>query len=145
MSKNTFSISGDKIYITRPEWNYMACATVRDDYEEEIQNATWGLNNERYLYNQKLGYLHAYIMKKWYGEEVCQSMKEQDFVIDHMDNNSTNCCIDNLCFLPNAYNKAKGLTFDQENEDKRFIALTITKDFYTKLYQITIKFNYPAT
>ena len=48
MSKNTFSISGDKIYITRPEWNYMACATVRDDYEEEIQNATWGLNNERY-------------------------------------------------------------------------------------------------
>ena len=54
MSKNTFSISGDKIYITRPEWNYMACAMVRDDYAEEIQNATWGLNNERYLYNQKL-------------------------------------------------------------------------------------------
>ena len=54
MSKNTFSISGDKIYITRPEWNYMACATVRDDYEEEIQNATWGLNNGRYLYNEKV-------------------------------------------------------------------------------------------
>lgn len=32
----------------------MACAMVRDDYAEEIQNATWGLNNERYLYNQKL-------------------------------------------------------------------------------------------
>ncbi len=76
MSKNTFSISGDKIYITRPEWNYMACATVRADYAEEIQNATCGLNNGRYLYNQKLGYLHAYIMKKWYGEDVCQSMKE---------------------------------------------------------------------
>ena len=40
MSKNTFSISGDKIYITRPEWNYMAYATLRDDYAEEIQNAT---------------------------------------------------------------------------------------------------------
>lgn len=48
-------------------------------------------------------------------------------------------------FLSDAYNKAKGLTFDQENKDKRFIALTITEDFYTKLYQISIKFNYPAT
>lgn len=30
---------------------------------------------------------------KRYGEDVCQSMKEQDFVVEHMANNSANCCI----------------------------------------------------
>ena len=71
-------------------------------------------------------------------------MKEKDYVIDHMDNESTNCRIDNLTFLQNAYNKAKGLTFDQENKAKEYIALTMLKDFDTELYQITIMFNYPA-
>lgn len=37
MSKNIFSILGDKIYITRPEWNYMACATVRADYVKKYR------------------------------------------------------------------------------------------------------------
>lgn len=145
MSKNTFNIIGDKISITRPEWDFVAYATVRDDYIEEIQEVTWGLNNGRYPYNKKLGSLHSYIMKKWYGEELCQEMKDKGYVIDHMDNVSSNCCIDNLSFLQNAYNKAKGHTFDQENKDKEFIALTMLKDFDTGLYQITVMFNYPAT
>lgn len=145
MTQNTFSVSGDTLYITRPEWDFLACASVREDYLEEIQSVTWGLKNDRYLYNYKLGYLHSYIMKKWYGEKLCEEMKSNDYVIDHMDNVSSNCCIDNLCFLSNAYNKAKGLTFDQENKDKTYIALTMFKDFYTGLFQITIMFNYPAT
>jgi len=145
VSKNTFSVSGDTISITRPEWDFLAFATVREDYLEEIQSVTWWLNNDRYPYNNKLGSLHSYIMKKWYGEELFQKMKENGYVIDHMDNVSSNCCIDNLCFLSSAYNKAKGLTFDQENKDKTFIALTMFKDFNTGLFQITIMFNYPAT
>lgn len=72
-------------------------------------------------------------------------MKEKGFVIDHMDNESHNCRIENLYFLKEAYNKAKGMTFDQENKDKRFIALTISRNFDTELFQITISFNYPAT
>lgn len=145
MSKNTFNITGDTISITRPEWDFVAYATVREDYLKEIQEVTWGLNNGRYLYNGNLGWLHSYIMKKWYGEELCQEMKGKGYVIDHMDNVSSNCCIDNLSFLQSAYNKSKGLTFDQENKDKEFIALTMLKDFDTGLYQITIVFNYPAT
>ncbi len=145
MSKNTFSITDNTIYISRPEWNFVAQATVRDDYADEIQSVTWGLQHDRYPHNSKLGTLHSYIMKQWYGEELCAEMKEKGFVIDHMDNVSHNCCIENLCFLTEAYNKAKGLTFDQENKDKRFIALTISRDFETELFQITIFFNYPAT
>lgn len=145
MSKNTFSIIGDTIYISRPEWDLIAQATVRDDYADEIQSVTWGLQNGRYPHNAKLGTLHSYIMKQWYGEELCAEMKEKGFVIDHMDNESHNCCIENLYFLSAAYNKAKGMTFDQENKDKRFMALTLSRDFKTELYQITIAFNYPAT
>lgn len=145
MSKNTFSIIDDTIYISRPEWNFIAQATIRDDYADEIQSVTWGLRNDRYPYNARLGTLHSYVMKKWYGEKFCAQMQEEGFVIDHMDNESHNCCIENLCFLSDAYNKAKGMTFDQENKDKRFIALTLSRDFKTKLYQITIAFNYPAT
>lgn len=91
MSKNGFRIDGDIISITRLEWDFIAQATVREDYLEEIQSVTWGLNNNRYLYNSKYGYLHSYIMKKWYGEDFCKKMKDMNYVIDHMDNNSTNC------------------------------------------------------
>ena len=75
MSKNTFEIDGDTISITRPEWGFKAYATIREDYLDEIQSVTWGLSNDRYLYNSKLGTLHSYIMKKWYGEEFCQEMR----------------------------------------------------------------------
>jgi len=145
MSKNKFSVIDNTIYISRPEWNFIAQATIRDDYVDEIKSATWGLQKNRYPHNARLGTLHSYVMKKWYGEEICNEMKEKGFVIDHMDNESHNCCIDNLYFLAEAYNKAKGMTFDKENKDKRFIALTISRDFDTKLFQITISFNYPAT
>lgn len=149
MSKNTFTVLDNVIEITRPDWDFSAYATVREDYLEEIQSVTWGLNNDRYPYNTKLGTLHSYIMKKWYGDSVCEEMKNKGFVIDHLDNVSHNCLISNLCFLLDSYNKAKGLTFDQENKDKELIALTMFKDFETNpeqnLFQITIVFNYPAT
>lgn len=144
MSINTFSITGDIIYIHRPEWDFIAQATIRDDYVQKIKDATWGLKDKRYPHNATLGTLHSYVMKQWYGEQFCNEMKEKGFVIDHIDNVSHNCCIDNLYFLAEAYNKAKGMTFDQENKDKRFIALTISRDFDTELFQITISFNYPA-
>ena len=64
MSKNIFNIMNDTIYISRTEWDFMACATVREDYLEEIQSVTWSLNGGRYLYNSKLGYLHSYIIEE---------------------------------------------------------------------------------
>lgn len=143
-SKNSFEISGDYIIIKQTDWNKDAIASIRDDYSSELQSVTWTKKGE-YLHNQKLGYLHRYIVKKWYGDEVLQSMTDADYVVDHMDNDGFNCSIENLSFLSNAENKSKGLTFDQINKDKLHIALSIFKDFSTGLYQSTIKFNYPPS
>ena len=61
-----------------------------------------------------------------------------------MDNDISNCRIENLCFLTCDENKAKGFTVDKLSKEKTHIALTLYKDFSTSLFQIAIAFNYPA-
>lgn len=41
MGRNRFEIHGDKIFISHEKWNFIASATVRDDYIDEIQSVTW--------------------------------------------------------------------------------------------------------
>lgn len=87
MSKNKFEIYGDKILISHPNWDFIASATIRDDYAEELQSVTWTKVGE-YLYSNKLEkYLHIYIMRKWYGDDTYEEMKDNGYVVDHMDNN----------------------------------------------------------
>lgn len=144
MSKNEFEIHGDRISISHPDWDFIASASIRDDYAEELQSVTWSKKGE-YLYSNKLEmYLHIYIMRKWYGDDTYETMKDEGYVVDHMDNDGYNCCIDNLCFLIADENKAKGMTLDKMSADKSHIALSMFKDFETQLFQITIVFNYPA-
>lgn len=143
-SKNKFSIDGDTITISHPDWDFLATASIKDDFADEIQEVSWSKNGD-YIYSSRLKeYLHIYIIKKWYGEETYEQMKANGCVVDHMDNNGHNCCIDNLSFLMDNENKAKGLTVDQYSKEKTHIALTLCKDFYTGHFQITIVFNYPA-
>lgn len=143
-SNNKFEINGDRVYITHPDWKFVAVASIRDDYKEELMSVTWSKSG-RYLYNKKLGgYLHIYIMKKWYGEEKYEKLKEEGYVVDHMDNNGYNCCINNLAFLISDENKMKGMSVDKMGSDKTHIALSLFMDFETQLKQITIMFNYPA-
>lgn len=144
MSKNHFEFYSDHVLISKDGWDFVASATIRDDYKDELMSVTWGLSADRYLYNKKLGYLHIYIMQKWYGMEEYNEMKKNHFVVDHIDNDSHNCCIENLAFLSEDWNKAKGMTLDKDSQDKRYIALTIYKDFATQLMQITVFFNREA-
>lgn len=144
MSKNKFSINADSVTISNDKWNSLASATIRDDYAEELMSVTWSKNGE-YLYSNKLKtYLHIYIMKKWYGDDIYKEMQEAGCVVDHMDNNGFNCEIDNLAFLLSDENKAKGLTVDKLSKAKTHIALSMLSDFDTGLKQISIAFNYPA-
>lgn len=143
-SKVRYEVHGDTLQIIHPDWERIAFATIREDYTEEIQSVAWSRNGD-YLFSSRLNcLLHIYIMKKWYGEDLYEKMKTNGFVVDHMDNNGFNCCIDNLCFLTADENKAKGFTVDKMSKDKSHIALSLYKDFDTQLIQMTISFNYPT-
>ncbi len=141
-SKNKFEIHNDQIDISHDKWEKLAFTTYREDYFEEISNLTWTKTGE-YLQSKKLGkYLHRYIMEKWYGPEMLKVMTENGFVVDHLNNDGFDCRIQNLEFLQDAENKAKGLTIDQQiNDIREKIAISMFKDFSTGLYQLTLGFN----
>lgn len=141
MSKNRFEIANGNINILRDDWKKCAQVTYREDYFEELASVTWRENNG-YVVNNKLGYLHRYIMKKWYGEEIFDEMVKRGWVVDHMNNNGFDCRICNLEFLAPNQNIAKRHNLDIEAEEQRHhIALNLFKDFSTGLYQISIVFN----
>lgn len=140
-SKNKFEVVNENIHISREEWSQVAEVTYREDYYEELTGVTWTLDNG-YIRNSKLGFLHRYMMEKWYGKEVLDDMTQRGWVVDHMNNNGFDCRICNLEFLPARHNVAKGQILDVESEEMRHhIALNIFKDFETGLYQISIGFN----
>ena len=141
--KVKINVDGNTATLYKPSWDKVATVTVREDYIDELKSITWTKNNN-YLHNKKYGYLHCYIMKKWYGENEYNAMHDKGFIVDHIDNNGFNCCINNLCFLSSDENKAKGMTLDKRSAKHEFIALSIYKDFDTQLFQVTIFFNYPA-
>lgn len=138
-----YEIGNHEIEIYRSSWSQRARVTVRDDYKDEITKYKWSLVNG-YPHNNKLGYLHIYVMRKWYGDNICDEMKEKNFVIDHMNNNHMDATIRNLAFLNSDENIAKGHHFDKVNKEKMYIALSMFRDFEKKLFQVTIFFNYPA-
>lgn len=145
-SKNFFSITGDIIWITRPEWHRAAQATYREDYYSELTSHTWYLQNGDYPSNATLGGgLHRYMMAKWYGEQMLKSMTAQGYVVDHMNNDHMDCRICNLEFYKKSRNTAKGQYLDKEAPRQLGIALSIFKDFDTGCYQITIGCNETIT
>ena len=62
-SPNTFTVENDVIYINRDGWQGLAMATYREDYADEVCNATWRLDNNEYPISSKLGTLHSYMAK----------------------------------------------------------------------------------
>jgi hypothetical protein len=134
--------SGKTIYINRPKANKLAYTEYNEELFNILKAYTWSVKGE-YLYSNKLKkYLHRYVMEYYYGEEAIKVANEKGFVVDHIDNNGFNCRVSNLCFIPNALNKAKGLTFDKRRREMvDDLTLTFYKDFVSGQFQITITFN----
>ena len=72
-SKNEFKIVNGNIHISRKDWKQIAEVTYREDYYEELTSVTW-TQDKGYIKNSKLGFLHRYMMEKWYGKEVLDEM-----------------------------------------------------------------------
>ena len=85
-SKNKFEIVNGNVHISREGWKKIAEVTYREDYYEELTSVTWTEVNG-YIKNAKYGYLHRYMMEKWYGKELLMEMTQKGWVVDHMNHN----------------------------------------------------------
>lgn len=140
-SKNTFSIHNDEVLINKEGWDYPALTTYREDYYTELVSHTWGIKNG-YPYNSSLGYLHRYIMEKWYGKDTLKKFSECEFIVEHLNNDHKDSRIQNLAFLKHNRNVSKGNWFDIEAQVMQHrLAISIYKDFFTGNYQITLGCN----
>lgn len=73
-SKNSFSVNGNTITISREGWDSLAFATYREDYFSEMTRYTWSIVNG-YPSNATLGGgLHRYMVAKWYGQDVLDDL-----------------------------------------------------------------------
>ena len=88
MIRNIFHIYGDRVSIGHPDWNFVASASIKDEYADELQRVTWSKNGP-YLYSSVLSeYLHVSIILKFdkLRHFLCfKSMNNHDstFIIKH--------------------------------------------------------------
>jgi hypothetical protein len=141
MPKDTnFEISGNNLWISRSNWR--AVTTYSKEKYDSIAGREWRKDAKGYIINSTLGYLHRYVMELWYGKDMLLAMTDRGYVVDHMNNDPTDCRISNLEFLKKSYNTAKGQAFDVDSKEMKWnIAVNIFKDFTTGCYQITIGCN----
>ena len=143
-SLNHFEIVNNDIHISREGWKRIAETTYRKDYYDELTSVTW-TRARGYLKNGKLGFLHRYIMEKWYGKDVLDKMTKDGWIVDHINNDGMDCRITNLEFLKKRYNTAKGQSFDVDKKNAQYdLVLNLFKDFNTGFYQMSLIFNKPA-
>lgn len=137
-----FVRNDDQVTIVRPDRNEIMFTTYIENCWDEITNELWRLDSKGYPVSSRLGYLHVYIMGKWYGEKAVEEFKNKGYVIDHISNEHNDCRLCNLEFLKQNYNTAKGQQLDKDMKRlRRQLALAIYKDHETGNFQITIGCN----
>lgn len=151
-------VSGNQILFESNKVKSLGFTDYNEVLWNKIKEMKWNIRFSRsknkkkekpYIYSSNKGNpvdLHRFVMEHWYGESEMKKAKERDYVVDHLSNESLNCKISNLCFIPRTLNTSKGNDFDiRRKEVEKMFALNIFKDFRTQLFQITIVFNDPAS
>jgi len=124
------------------------------DYTEElfgiIESARFRVprtdkTRESYKYpysNKYKKYLHQMIFDYYFGENIRKKLYEEDYIIEHLDNNGFNNRISNLFALKQIKNTYKGWHLDKIiRKSKPIIALRIYHMIDNKTFQITIGLN----
>lgn len=138
----------DKITINRPCFKALAYATYTDELYKKISSVTWSVarseTGKEYLKSVKYGLLHQLVISHFFGKDVLKEAYDNNYVIDHLDNNGYECTYENLALIPKKENSAKGLTYDIERKEAidKF-SINITRDFDTEEFQISVIFNMP--
>lgn len=81
-------------------------------------------------------------MCTWYGKKTVDQMRDNKFIIEHLDNEPHNCSIENLAFAHEDLNKTKAFSFDKTRPKLLSkVAINIFKNFSTQEFEITLGFN----
>lgn len=90
--------------------------------------------------------LYEIVMCLWYGKKIVDKMRDNKFIIEHLDNNPHNCSIENLAFAHEDLNKTKAFSFDKTRPKLiKEVAMNIYKNFSTQEFEITLGFNQSYT
>lgn len=122
---------------------------------DKVGNANWYVSDNdikmgkrTYIYtgstpfSKRYTKLYEIIMCIWYGKEMVDTMRDNKYIIEHMDNDPHNCSIENLTFAHENLNKAKAFSFDKVRPEMLTkVAMNIYKNFSTKKFEITLGFN----
>ena len=134
---------GNCYELARGQWEgNVAYISDYSNLLNEVLKYTWTYS-KGYLFSSKLAMsLHKFVLEFLYGKENLSQLLSNNCIIEHLDNNGSNCCYDNLHILSSDYNKAKAFTIDKA--EKAEIPSFILDVFYSheqKYYQLQITFN----
>lgn len=134
----------NKIYLefTDSETSKLGITDFNEELWQIISTLKWRVKDSKYIYSGKRS-LHRSVMEYWCGIDYCKKMDENDFVIDHFDNDGFNCLYENLGFLNRGKNwHYKGNYYDKKRVDAiPKAAINIFKKRGGDKFQITIGFN----
>lgn len=82
------------------------------------------------------------VIDYYFGDKVRKKARENNMIIEHLNNNGLDCRISNLYFLHDIKNKYKGNYFDKKTEESLPIfALRVFHIIKNNTFQITIGFT----
>lgn len=151
----TLGVSHDesRIYFKQEQGSFFGYTDYTHELWKKISSVNWYVSqadidkgNKTYIYTGSSKFdsykkLHQVVMIHWYGIEKFTEAYENDFIVEHHDNDAFNCLIENLSFAPNSVNLAKAHTYDKERKEALpLVAINFFKDFTTQKYQITLGF-----
>lgn len=120
-----------------------------------VGNLNWYINDgnikngvRTYIYTGSTPFTKRYrklyeiVMCSWYEKKIVDQMRDNKFIIEHLDNNPHNCSIENLAFAHEDLNKTKAFSFDKTRPKLHTkVAMNIYKNFSTREFEITLGFN----
>lgn len=142
----TFISKDNEVYgsteYTSHLWN------IIEGFNWYVSNADLKNGKRTYIYTGSVPFTKRYrklyeiVMCAWYGKEIVDQMRDEKFIIEHLDNDPHNCSIENLTFAHEDLNKAKAFSFDKSRPLLQAkVAMNIFKNFSTQEYEITLGFN----
>lgn len=144
-----------RITFTSEDYSVYGFTEYTDKLWDIIGDLNWYINDNdikngvrTYIYTGSAPFtkryrkLHEIVMCTWYGKKIVDQMRDNKYIIEHLDNNPHNCSIENLAFAHEDLNKTKAFSFDKTRPELlRKVAMNIYKNFITQEFEITLGFN----